>query len=97
MSNQVKIGPQVFEIIVKPDLRRGDEGLDGWIQYHNSTISLDARLEEFAYKQVIWHEIVHGILNNAGIKTVTEETVDALSYGILDVIQSNPWLTKEEK
>lgn len=94
MNKQVKIGPQTFEIVIKEDLRRGDEPLDGWIKFHESRICLDARLDGFAQKHVLWHEIIHGILNNAGIADVSEGAADALSYGILGVLQDNDWLTK---
>ena len=94
MKKTVKIGPQIFDITVTEDLRDGDLKLDGLISYHKSSIVLDADLNEFAEIQVLWHEIVHGILNNAGIKDVKEETIDALATGILGVLQDNKWITE---
>lgn len=95
MNQKIKIGPQIFVIKTKEDLRRGDEGLDGWIKFSTSEIMLETNLDAFSVKQCLWHEIVHGILTQAGIKTVPEEAVDALAYGILGVIQDNKWLIKD--
>ena len=91
-TQQVKIGPQTFVIVFEEDLHRGEAELDGYIRFYNSTISLDMRLNEFAQIQTLWHEIVHALLNNAGIKTVPEEAVDALATGIVGVLQDNEWL-----
>jgi hypothetical protein len=93
-KGQIKIGPQTFAIVVKEDLRQGDESLDGWIKFSESTIYLDARLDTFSHRQVLWHEVIHAIVNMAGIKDVKEEAIDAISFGIMDVLQDNPWINE---
>jgi hypothetical protein len=94
MEKQVKIGPQIFDIVFEEDLHRGEEGLDGWIRFYSSTISLDKRLNEFSQRQVLWHEIIHAIFTIAGIKDLPDSAVDAIAYGVLGVLQDNEWLGK---
>ena len=97
MNKTIKIGPQTFDIVTERDLHRGSDGLDGWIRFYNSTINLDDRLNEFGSYQVLWHEIVHALFTMAGIEPskVPEEAVDALAYGIMNVLQNNKWLAIE--
>lgn len=93
MSARVKIGPQTFNIIIREDLHQEDgKKLDGWIKFSESNIYLDSRLDPFAYKQVLWHEIIHGLLTQSGVTNIPEESVDSLSYGIMSILQDNEWL-----
>jgi hypothetical protein len=99
MNKTTKVGPQVFKNVIVNNMRDKNDGrLDGEICYGQSEIHLDDKLDDFGRKQVLWHEIFHGILTQAGmqIKRKEEESlVDALSYGIISVLEDNPWLVRE--
>ncbi len=100
MNDTIKIGPQAFAIIVVKDLRAQDKDdrLQGEISYSHSEVRLDENLDAFGRRQVLWHEILHGILTQAGMQTSVkneENIIDALSYGILSALQDNPWLAGE--
>lgn len=95
----VKIGPILFEVVEEKGLVNGDKTrkLDGHIRYSDCRIEVEASMAPQAKRQTIWHEIVHGILNQAGYWKQGEELVDALAYGIMSVLQDNPWLTGKEE
>ena len=40
----------------------------------------------------LWHELIHGILENAGIHNHDEQQIDAIAYGIVAVLQAVPAL-----
>jgi len=92
--DRVKIGPTVFEIeLVERLVGPNNEKLDGIIKYGDSKILIEDSFSNQHTRQVLWHEILHGILTQAGISLDNEEVVcDALSYGILNVLQDNSWL-----
>src|SRR4030042_145178 len=95
---QVKIGPVTYEIKEVHGLM--DDGktqaLGGQISYEDCLIKLDADLEPQAHNVILWHEIVHGLMHYTGQGKLDdkEELVTALAYGIVGVLQDNPWLTK---
>jgi hypothetical protein len=97
----VKIGGIVYAVEYVQNLRDGDAKLNGWIQYDPSTISIEATMGEQAAAQVMWHEILHGIATQAGRHgELKEQTIDALAYGIVQVLRDNPDLvqmTTEQK
>lgn len=94
MNKTVKIGPQIFAIIFKEGLQDASfKSLDGWVRFSESNIYLDKRLDTFAQKQVLWHEILHGLAAQMGAD-LPENVIDAFAYGILGVLQDNAWLTK---
>ena len=84
-----------YEVEYVPDLRDGDARLNGWIQYDPSKISIEAKLGEQMTAQVVWHEILHGIATQAGRHNeLKENTIDALAYGIVQVLRDNPELVR---
>ena len=89
--DKVKIGAQVFSIRRQGELKNTDgiEELDGRIIYSSSEILLEDRLDTFSTRQVLWHEVIHGILTQAGIRNEDEKLVDLLSYGIIQVLEDN--------
>jgi hypothetical protein len=94
VSKSVKIGPFDYEIVEIEGLRDESDGkkLDGWITHHNLTIKLEASLSPPIKRQTLWHEILHGILTKAGDREQNEWIMEALSFGIVEVLQDNPWL-----
>ena len=91
--DKVKIGAQVFEIKRECKLKGSKgEDLSGHIKYGSSEILLDNELDAYSTRQVLWHEVLHGILTHAGISGEDEKLVDLLSYGIIQVLEDNKML-----
>lgn len=89
----ILIGPALFAVQFVDKLRSDDDRpLDGWIRYADSTINIDSRCGEQYARQVLWHEIVHGILDASGIDQPEEGNITAISNGIISVLQNNPEL-----
>lgn len=90
--DKVKIGPMTYEIkLVERLLGDNDVRLDGMISHDHQTIEIDSGLALAVQRQTLWHEIIHGILTQAGrCGEVQDGTVDAIAYGIFGVIKDNP-------
>jgi len=97
MIESVKIGGITYPISRVDDLRDESQKLDGWIRYRPYSIQLDSGIGEQGERVVLWHEILHGILTQAGIsyEDEHESVLDALAYGISQVLQDNPVLGDE--
>lgn len=91
---QIKIGPIIYEVVEEKGLTTPDKNskLDGHIRYGPCEIAVDVDLSEQSKRVTIWHEVVHAILETAGIHKHDEGMVDALAYGIMGVLQDNEWL-----
>ena len=91
--DKIKIGGMVYVVNRVPDLRHPDgRKLDGHILDGDCRIDLEANLPFQPEMQTIWHEVVHGILIHAGRGELKEEIIDALAYGIIQVLYDNPLL-----
>lgn len=92
----VRIGAIYYKISELERLR--DEGsaqsLFGEIVYSKATISLESAMNPQAKRATLWHEIIHGILQNAGIHKHDETIVNAISLGVMQVLEDNPWLAE---
>ena len=90
MIDKVKIGPITY--IITNDDTLGDSGFAGQIRYFRSTIAINGDLKPQFALLTLWHEIVHGIMTNAGIPhdEQTEPLVNAIAYGVLQVLVDNP-------
>ena len=89
----IRIGPIDFkyvesELIVSNDAKQ----LDGKITYNKQQIEVASPYPEQYRRLVLWHEIVHGILNLAGRDCDDEGLIDALAGGIVQVLRDNPQL-----
>jgi Zn-dependent peptidase ImmA (M78 family) len=92
----IKIGALNYEVnVVERLLGDNDKKLDGQITYAMPKIELDGNLSPVMRRQVLWHEIIHGILTQAGRQDdVSEGAVDALAYGIFGVVKDNPEISE---
>jgi len=98
---QVELSPMVYEVEVVPDLA-DDEGtkLDGWFKSTEETIQLRKGLKPTSQWCTLLHEIVHGILAQAGQKELmqNEGLMEALSYGLMNArVDGRPLLRCWEK
>jgi hypothetical protein len=78
-----------YQIEIREDLRDGPTDLDGWIQWGQLRILIDKDLADDKKQVILWHEILHGILEQAG-HAQNEDALDALAYGIVQVVDDNP-------
>ncbi len=94
----IKIGAITYQIVEVPGLHNetGDK-YDGHILYSKDEIRLEADLADQTKRQTLWHEVIHAILIHAGHQKHDESQVDALAYGIMNVLQDNPWLMTSEE
>lgn len=89
---QIKIGGTTYPVIDRDDLHDNHKPLYGWIKFNTMEILISTELGPQARYTVLWHEIVHGILNHAGLDEHDERMVMALGYGIVQVLRDNPEL-----
>jgi hypothetical protein len=93
MEHRIKIGPMVFQVTKVGALKNSKgERFDGWIYHDTCRICLDENLTDQYERVVLWHEIIHEILTQAGVEDQNEGLIDAMAYGLVGVLQDNPWL-----
>ncbi len=97
MIEQVKIGGIRYPVKIVDDLHDKHTELYGWIKYDKHEIYISSDLGEQGRYQVLWHEVVHGILKNAGITDENEILVEAISHGIMQVLVDNPGIEQLPK
>ena len=97
MIQNLKIGPIDYKVTEKDDLHFvNDDGkkcaLHGDICWGEAEIRIATDQDNQVKVATLWHEAVHGILNNAGIDNHPENIVMALGYGLVQLIRDNPEL-----
>lgn len=95
LPESIRIGGAEYSVSEVKDLRSGDTGLNGWIKFNKSEILVEAEMSDQQKRAIVWHEVVHGILEHAGHSDHKEEQICALGYGIVQVLRDNPWLRGE--
>lgn len=92
IPESVRIGGVEYEVIDNVSgLNDGQNVLAGEISYNDSVIRLNEAVAGHQMKCItLWHEILHGIRNHAGIEIEDEETVvEIFARGIYQVLQDN--------
>lgn len=92
IPESVRIGGVEYEVIDNVSgLNDGQNVLAGEINYNDSVIRLNEVVAGHQMKCItLWHEILHGIRNHAGIEIADEETVvELFARGIYQVLQDN--------
>lgn len=89
---RVVIGPLEYQVKIVKNLRSDDnKRLAGMINGPEATIYLTEEQSPQFARIVLWHEMIHGILDAAGFQAEhNEAVVDALAHGLVDVILRNP-------
>lgn len=85
---QILIGPVAYNVLFIPEF--SESGRCGDIDVMKARIRINADMAQTVQTVTLWHEVLHGILANAGYKDHNEEQIDALAYGILQVLRDNP-------
>ena len=75
-----------------------DEVVDYWARLdHNSgTITLNDAAQDDMEMVTLWHEVLHSLLAQAGNREHNEEQIEALGYGIVQVLKDNEFLRMNE-
>lgn len=89
---KVKIG--AFDYEVKYDDRLEENGQLGRINLTKSTIGIRPDMSPDIERMTLLHEVIHGILFQAGYRDMDERAVDLLAHGLVQVAQDNPELLK---
>jgi hypothetical protein len=91
IPEKIRIGGVDYKITETENLNNGERMLYGEIDFEQSTIKLAPQNQDHQHKSItLWHEILHGIIKNAGLDIKNEEQiVDALSKGVYMVLQDN--------
>jgi hypothetical protein len=94
----VKVGPIRFDVsLVKKlnavnDAGTGMEWLNGRVLWQESLIEIEEGLNEDVRRAALLHEVLHAVLEQAGITEHPETSVVALGYGLLQLLRANPEL-----
>jgi hypothetical protein len=93
LPKTIRIGGFDYDIVITDGLRsERDERLSGQIACEDLEVRVSADISDRFRPLVLWHEIIHGILQHAGISDHNEQQIEALAYGIMQVLRDNPWL-----
>jgi hypothetical protein len=98
MINTVKIGPLEYSVIEVEDLHitNGEEQkvrLMGNIDYDKCVISLLPNLASAHGAVTLIHEVIHAITLQSR-QDISEDLIDVLSHGLVDVLRRNPDLVE---
>ena len=92
IPQSVRIGGVEYPVVYVDNLNNGTNLAYGHIDYDNCRIELSNTHGTAHEKRCItlWHEILHGIRNHAGLEIENEEdVVDMYAKGIYQVLQDN--------
>jgi hypothetical protein len=93
---QIKVGPIRYDVKEVPDLHETRGENDTKISFYGrldrirGVISLEADQHPNVKVVTLMHEVVHCILDGAGIKDQPESEIDVLAFGMVSLIQDNP-------
>jgi hypothetical protein len=96
LPDLVLIGGIPFPIRMVRDLRDPENlPLYGTISFVNGEIQIEEGISDSAKWTSLWHEIVHGLAEQASIE-LAEDVVEILGYGLAGVINkhANPRLVE---
>jgi hypothetical protein len=93
--DMVKVGAIHYKVSYVPDLKDDGRPLDGQVDHGLAEISIKANLGEQIQVQTILHEVIHAIETQTGRHhELKESMIDALAFGIYQVMRENPQLVK---
>lgn len=92
IPESIRIGGVEYPISYVENLRHGNTIAYGHIDFENCCIELSGTDGTAHEKrcQILWHEILHGIAEHAGMEIENEEAVvDMFAKGVYQVLQDN--------
>jgi hypothetical protein len=88
----IKIGALTYTITECEEPRGSDdEKILGDISYSSERIRIEKNIPSRVKQVVLWHEIIHGILEHAG-REQDEQLVQVIGYGVSQALADNPWV-----
>ena len=93
--NTLRVGALDFAVWRVSRAEEGGKRFDAKIDHSSCTIAVDDSLVSQTKRVVIWHEVLHSILVQAGITDHDEKVIRAMSYGIVAALRDNPSLHGE--
>lgn len=99
LPDKVQIGAISYSVKAVDDLHTTDadgkkKGLNGHILYDSATIKVDSALADDMQIAVIWHEVLHGLLDQAAMDEHPEQAIVVLGYGLVRLLRDNPALVQ---
>lgn len=96
MIDHLQIGPLRYAIREVQDLHDiGNKGKKQWlygqIRWRELVIQLEANQADDRKVATLWHEALHGIVDATGHEH-DEHVIDALAFGLVQLIRDNPGL-----
>ena len=88
----VRIGHVDYRVHVQHKPKVKGRLVDGRIRYSRARITVARHLGPQAARLTLWHEIMHGILTHAGLTDQSEQVIEALANGVVQVLRDNPEL-----
>lgn len=89
----IRVGPVEYRVVFERILSEGEVPRDGEIDFTSTTIRISPDATGDHVTAILWHEIVHAMLWQAGSEHWDNESlVRTLAYAIPDVLQRNPHL-----
>jgi len=93
LPNKIVICGAPYDVEIVKNLRgEKNQKIDGWIRMGMQKVMIDADLNPFMKWQVMFHEVVHGIVEICNLKHIGEQKVDTIAYGIMSVLTSMEWI-----
>jgi hypothetical protein len=93
--DMVKVGGIRYKVSYIPNLKDDGRPLDGQIDHSLAEISIKANMDEQIMAQTVLHEILHAIESQTGRRhELKEPMIDAIAFGIYQVIRDNPQLVR---
>lgn len=92
IPKSIRIAGVEYSIDFVPNLMNGATAAYGHIDFENSCIELSDTfgVEHQKRCKILWHEILHGIVENSGMTIENEEdVVEMFAKGIYQVLQDN--------
>jgi len=86
----VKVGPHSYRVRMMPGLHDTDGSmLWGHIRHGQLAIEVHPDLAPECQYTVLWHEILHALLSQAGFDNHNEQMLEVLAHGIAGVLADN--------
>jgi len=87
---QAQIGPIRYRVEHTYPVISDNEMLYGKIAYEEAVIQVSSRAAPSLVPVILMHEILHGMISQAGLKIENEEQVcEALSHALVDFMERN--------
>lgn len=88
-AKSIKYRTSRYKLVLDSELARSNYW--GKIDHKRGIISVDPELCESLFPQTLLHELLHLVDFQGGLK-LKENHLDALAFGLIDLLRQNKWL-----